>query len=411
MMSTYAEPDPTTENRVQYGLKGKREHVVTLNMPDIASPGQTFKVEIPKGSKDSVIVKNTLWLTFDLELETKDKSPGIVNNVGRSIIAKKVLNLGSKEVESINNSDIIDMYRDLYLSKKDCQDRILQDIQASNGLKGRLESKKADGTALTLTSGEIAIKKTLHKRFGIPLDFDISKYPVCPYALKEDLYVTLQLSVPEKVILATGDTEAKYKLSDISLEYDTIIDESYVQMISSNYVNMSNPYTRIANISYLSKSKKDQIWVIDVPAAAQSLQGVLLLFKNAQTNFGYKNEEYDNPSFKKVSVTIDGDPHQIYKGGLLPKYIYSDVKRYFYHQHSHMNFEEFLTTKFGVWSDTRSSQENTLHGSAKTILGNNKLQIDKIPETDDVSLICYIIKFQDAVAHIINGSLDSIEGL
>ena len=107
MSSTYAEHDPHTEDRIQYAFKGKREHVVTLNTPDIASSGQTFKVEIPKGSKDSVMVKKTQMLTFDLELESKDKSPGIVNNIGRSIITKKVLNLGSTELELINNSDII----------------------------------------------------------------------------------------------------------------------------------------------------------------------------------------------------------------------------------------------------------------------------------------------------------------
>ena len=96
--------NPNTEDRIQFAFKGKREHVVTLNTPDIASPGQTFKVVIPKSSNDScVMVKNTQWLTFDLELESKDKSPGIVNNIGRSIITKKLLNLGSTELELINN--------------------------------------------------------------------------------------------------------------------------------------------------------------------------------------------------------------------------------------------------------------------------------------------------------------------
>ena len=116
----------------------------------------------------------------------------------------------------------------------------MQGIQSSNGLKGRLGSKKSDGTALTLTSAETAIKKTLNKRFAIPLDFEFFNYPVCPYALKEDLYVTLQLNVPEKVMLATGDTTAKYKISDISLEYDVIINESYAEIISKNYVEYVN---------------------------------------------------------------------------------------------------------------------------------------------------------------------------
>ena len=410
-MSTFAEHNPHVENRIQYAFKGKREHVVTLNTPNIAYPGQTLKIEIPKGSSDTVIVRNTLHLTFNLELESKDKNCGVVQNVGREIITKKVLNLGSKEIESINNSNIFDTYKDLYLSKKDREDRILQGIQSSNGLKGRLGSTKSDGTALTLTATETAVKKTLNKRFSVPLDFDFFNYPVCPYALKEDIYITIQLNSPEKVLLASGDVNAKYKISDITLEYDVIIDETYAQIIADSYTNTSLPYTRISNVSYISKSKKDSTWVIDINATAQSLQGVLLLFKDASTNYASKNEEFYNPSFKNILVSIDGNPHQIFKGGLTSKDIYTELKRYFYHPHSDVNFGEFLTTKFGLWIDTRSSQENALHGSGKTVLGTIKLQIDKIPETTDGTLTCYIFKIQDVVAHILNGTLYSIEGL
>ena len=67
-------------------------------------------------------------------------------------------------------------------------------------------AKKPDGTALTMTAEENAIKKTFDKRFTIPLDFDFFKPPVYPYGLKEDLIVMLQLNSSEKVILCTGDT-------------------------------------------------------------------------------------------------------------------------------------------------------------------------------------------------------------
>ena len=72
-------------------------------------------------------------------------------------------------------------------------------------------AKKADGTALAVTTQENAIKKTFDKRFAIPLDFDFFKRPVYPYGLKEDLIVKLELNSSEKVILCTGDTSAMYK--------------------------------------------------------------------------------------------------------------------------------------------------------------------------------------------------------
>ena len=116
--------------------------------------------------------------------------------------------LVSKEIDTINNSDIYDTYKDLYLSKKEREKKLLQGIQLASGLNAWVGAKKADGTALTVTMQENAIKKTLDKRFAIPLDFDFFKHPVYPYGLKEDLIVRLELNSSEKVILCTGDTNA-----------------------------------------------------------------------------------------------------------------------------------------------------------------------------------------------------------
>ena len=70
------------------------------------------------------------------------------------------------------------------MSKKEREEKLLQGIQSFDGLKTRVSAKKTDGTALTVTTQEIAIKKTFGKRFAIPLDFDFSKQPVYPYGLK-----------------------------------------------------------------------------------------------------------------------------------------------------------------------------------------------------------------------------------
>ena len=52
----------------------------------------------------------------------------------------------------INNSDIYDTYKDLHLSEKERKEKLIQDIQSANGLKARVGVKKADGTALALTT-------------------------------------------------------------------------------------------------------------------------------------------------------------------------------------------------------------------------------------------------------------------
>ena len=63
-----------------------------------------------------------------------------------------------------------------------------------------------------------------------------------------------------------------------------------------------------------------------------------------------------------------------------------------------MTWEEFLTTKFGLWIDTRSSAENTLHGSGRTLEKSGILpQIKKAPETSNSNkdyALCLVLKMQ-----------------
>ena len=62
--------------------------------------------------------------------------------------------------------------------------------------------------------------------------------------------------------------------------------------------------------------------------------------------------------------------------------------------------EEFLTTKFGLWIDTRSSTDNTLHGSGRAVEKSViLLQIEKVPEASNGNLKCYVFSLDDAVAH------------
>ena len=112
-------------------------------------------------------------------------------------------------------------------------------------------AKKTDGTVLAETTQENAIKNTFDKMFAIPLDFDLFKHPVYPYGFTEDLIVRLELNSAEKVILRTGDTNATYKLSDISLEYDAIFDEPYATTIGEMYTGTTSiRYTEVTSIHY-----------------------------------------------------------------------------------------------------------------------------------------------------------------
>ena len=86
--------------------------------------------------------------------------------------------LGSKDIDTINNTDVYDTYKDLYLSEKESEEKLLQGIQLANGLQARVGAKKSDGTALTVKKQENFIKKRFDKLFAVPIDFDFFKHPV-----------------------------------------------------------------------------------------------------------------------------------------------------------------------------------------------------------------------------------------
>ena len=146
--------------------------------------------------------------------------------------------------------------------------------------------------------------------------------------------------------------------------------------------------------------KKDTTWKIDVNnLSACLLQGLLFSFVD-EHDFVDKNEEFYSPSIKKILVTINGMPHQLHASGLQARDIYPELKKHFYEKkHSNVTWKE-LTTKFGLWIDTYSSTDNTLHGSGR-VVGNSGilLQIKKVSETNDGDLTCYVFSIEGAVAH------------
>ena len=124
-MSVYRELDLMVEHRTQFAFKGKREHMAKANMPNIAYLNQHIDIKIPHGSKDYVIIPDTVKITFNLDNESTDKTRSIVNNVGRAFVKKKLLMLGSNDIDTINNSDIYDTYKDIYLTKNEREEKLL----------------------------------------------------------------------------------------------------------------------------------------------------------------------------------------------------------------------------------------------------------------------------------------------
>ena len=65
------------------------------------------------------MVRKTHQPMFNLDLEfSKEKTRSVEPNVGRKLVAKETVTLEWKELEVIENSNIFDVCKDLYLTIK-----------------------------------------------------------------------------------------------------------------------------------------------------------------------------------------------------------------------------------------------------------------------------------------------------
>ena len=130
----------------------------------------------------------------------------------------------------------------------------------------------------------------------------------------KDLPVKLELNVSENVILCYGDTTETSKFLDNSLECGTRIEKRYATMIDEFCAGTTLiPYSKVISVHYQRLSKDRTTWKDDGSNLfVRSLQGLRLLFIEKSDHFANKNEEFYNPTIKKVLTTINGMPHQLF---------------------------------------------------------------------------------------------------
>ena len=109
--------------------------------------------------------------------------------------------------------------------------------QTENAVKHRINRINATDKANNAKDQTVA--SIYDNRFCIPLDFEIleSSLPLYQYGLGSRLTYELTFADYSDVIKAT-DPDATYTISNISLEFDTIINTSSASQISTELVNI-----------------------------------------------------------------------------------------------------------------------------------------------------------------------------
>ena len=100
--------------------------------------------------------------------------------------------------------------------------------------------------------------------FCIPLDFEIleTSIPLYQYGLGSHLTYELTFADYSDVIKA-NKTDATHTISNISLEFDTIINASLASQIRTEYTKSSILYDRILRARIIPLNKSDTSFSVD----------------------------------------------------------------------------------------------------------------------------------------------------
>ena len=146
-------------------------------------------------------------------------------------------------------------------------------------------------------------------KFCILLDFEIleSSLPLYQYGL--DSHLTYELTFTDySDVIKASNPDATYTSSNISLEFDTVINASLASQIKTEYMKSSILYDRILRAHIMPLNHSSTSFSVDINSLSKSLKGVLLIFmkERSATKFNRDTEEFFNPKIRKVEVTVEG---------------------------------------------------------------------------------------------------------
>ena len=265
-----------------------------------------------------------------------------------------------------------------------------------------------------------AIAEAYGNKFLIALDFEMldSSAPYYQAGLRNNrLCYEIAFSDYNQVIKsAVASPDAKYVISNISLEYEIITQPTLAKHVSDEYQNMALLYNRILRHRQTSVNNSDTTWNWSFNTPCKSLKGILVLFEGEQP-YARDTGKFYNPKIQKVSVIVEGKPNQLYAQGMRSFEQYDEICKYLaegknpnkvqkHLQLHNVNVGKYLTDKYVLWLDFRTIDENFLNRMGRRIETASEgitLQIEKKAESAG-ALNAFIYLIMDAQLNIQSGT-------
>ena len=198
--------------------------------------------------------------------------------------------------------------------------------------------------------------------------------------------------------------DAKYEISNISLEYKIVTQPTLAKHISDEYQSMASLYNRVLRHRQIKVNKLNTTWNWSSNTPCKSLKGILVLFEEEKP-YARDTSKFCNPKIQKVSVIVEGKPNQLYTQGMRSFDQYNEICKYFtegkqkdnntnevqkHLQLHNVSVGEYLTDRYALWLDFRMIDETTVHGTGRRIenaLEGITLQIEKKQNQLEISML------------------------
>ena len=247
--------NPECSLRTPKGIKGTHN-------PSEIDQAQELLVRFPNLGSDDVIIPGMANLSFNIELtSTFDANRTLVSNIGRTIVKKLAVKFEGNEIMSIDNFDVFACYRDLWKTKSERRNAIRQGIISNDGcMENCIKLRINAGDKNASTAQDKAIANAYGNKFIIPLDFEMLDSAALYYqaGLENRLCYKLTFNDHNRVtksrVSSPNVPDAKYKITDISLEYEIATQPNLARSIRSEYQHMALLYDRIL------VNKSDTVW-------------------------------------------------------------------------------------------------------------------------------------------------------
>ena len=245
-----------------------------------------------------------------------------------------------------------------------------------NAIKHRINADDKSNDAKDITVASI-----FDNKFCIRLDFEFleSSLPLYQYGLGSRLTYELTFADYSDVIKGTNP-DASYTISNISLEFDTVINASLASQIITEYMKSSTLYDRILRARIIPLNNSSTSFSVDINSLSKSLKGVLLIFtkERSATKFNRDTEEFLNSKITRVEVTVEGVPNELYAQNMEYRHQYDEILKHFGEgqlkkagaiqkdlQLHNVNIASYYTDKYTLWLDFRTIDDNRLHGLSR----------------------------------------------